>query len=312
MAGLLQAVAAARAVEETEEAGDAAQEAREGKLRRGGEQPPPFPPPQGLDSPTVASPPKPRHSRKGGQSAVRRRPQPWPRPSSLDPEEVRLSSEDEVPSPEQSRKIALAALTATRVALMEKEARARAAKAERTAREAKVGAAAGAQVEAGAEVAVREAWNPTVLLNEFRRGQAEAPPSPKLGLGLGLGLGAVETEETRRFRAGRRRFVEEALRNIGADYDTIDCCGLVRLCVHALPDVFNGFRLDRCNQGVMLETLKHAMITDPRDLQLGDLIFYSADVSCVHRCSFVCSFARLFLCSSSCQPPQLSSPPKPG
>ena len=140
MAGLLQTVAAARAAEETEEAGDAAREAREaleGKLRRGGEQPPPFPPPQGLDSPTVASPPKPCHSRKGGQSAVRRRPQPWPRPSSLDPEEVLLSSEDEVPSPEQSRKMALTALTATRVALMEKEARARAAKAERTAREAK-------------------------------------------------------------------------------------------------------------------------------------------------------------------------------
>ena len=296
MAGLLQAVVAARAAGETEQAGDAAREAREGGLRRGGEQPPPLPPPQGLGSPTVASPPKPRHLRKGGQSAVRRRSQQRPGPSSLDPEELRLGSEDEVPSPEQSRKIALAALTATRVALMEKEVRARAAKAERTARDAKVGAAAGAEVGAGAEVAVREAWNPTLVLTQFRRGWVEAPPSPKLG--LGLGLGAMETEETQRFRAGRRRFVEEALRNVGADYNTTDCCGLVRLCVHALPDVFNGFRLDRCNQGVMLETLKHAVITDPRDLQLGDLIFYSADVSCVHRFIvrlFVCSFVLLFV-----------------
>ena len=131
---------------------------------------------------------------------------------------------------------------------------------------------------------------------------ALTPPSPRPRLGLGLGAeGRGGAEETGRFRAGRRRFVEEALRNVGADYDTIDCCRLVRLCVHALPDVFNGFRLDRCNQGVMLETLKHSVITDPRDLQLGDLIFYSADVS-LFFCSsvrlFVCSSVRLFVCSS--------------
>lgn len=174
-----------------------------------------------------------------------------------------------MPSVDESVRLALAALEATRVALMEKETRARAAKTEQRAGE--VG-----NSESGDEVlaSTKKPWNPSVVLNEIRSEQAVA----SAGTWTAFAPSATE-RETEEFAVARALFCQQALRYVGTDYDTIDCCGLVRQCVHDLPELFNGFRLDRCNQGVMLETLNgDGVISDPRDMRPGDLIFYISEV----------------------------------
>ena len=50
--------------------------------------------------------------------------------------------------------------------------------------------------------------------------------------------------------------------------------GLVRECVHQLPQF--GFRLEKCDQGVMYETLQTQSIPKSR-LRPGDLIFYAGE-----------------------------------
>jgi len=204
-----------------------------------------------------------------------------PSQSRSPPRSQRSRSQPPVQSKEERMKVALAALDATRAALREKEARMRAAKADRLARES--------EREDEGETENQGAYNPSVILNEVIRGKGQSYAAKDAPVAAAAAAQASSTRpeawavaprvpvQPDPFAAARRTFVEQALAYVGCDYDTIDCCGLVRICVHALPGIFHGFRLDRCNQGVMLDTLRHGVISDPRQLQLGDLIFYCAD-----------------------------------
>ena len=140
------------------------------------------------------------------------------------------------------------------------------------------GPSTGAGPKPGAETRTRR---PTVVASPSSPPPPPSPPWLALPSSRPLritgGMGTAEEEQSARFRVARRRFVEQALRHVGKSYEAVDCCALVRLCVHALPKLFNGLRFDRCNQGIMLETLQHAVITDPHELRFGDLIFYTAD-----------------------------------
>jgi hypothetical protein len=71
----------------------------------------------------------------------------------------------------------------------------------------------------------------------------------------------------------RRQFVSAAESYCGTSYSQLDCCGLVRECVHSLPQF--GFRLDRCDQGVMYDSLQEHSIQQ-REMRPGDLIFYAS------------------------------------
>ena len=74
----------------------------------------------------------------------------------------------------------------------------------------------------------------------------------------------------------RERFLNKAKSLVGVRYSSIDCCGLVRKCVHALPKEFP-FRLDVCNQGVMFEMLNgQGGVISQQEMKPGDLIFYKA------------------------------------
>lgn len=85
----------------------------------------------------------------------------------------------------------------------------------------------------------------------------------------------IQARRTKRYRDTLRlQFVRTAKKYVGRTYSDIDCCGLVRHCVHELP--LFGFRLDTCNQGVMFEMLFDQKI-ELDEMKPGDLIFYSAD-----------------------------------
>ena len=90
------------------------------------------------------------------------------------------------------------------------------------------------------------------------RGQLEAgggylPPLPSIGLAEREGLSRSHRKELL-----RKQFVAQAKKHLGEPYTQTDCCGLVRECVHELPGF--GFRLSKCDQGVMYDTLMNHSI----------------------------------------------------
>ena len=91
----------------------------------------------------------------------------------------------------------------------------------------------------------------------------------------------IRARKTSRYRDKlRASFVKKAKQYIGRTYSELNCCGLVRQCVHDLP--LFGFRLDTCNQGVMFDSLKAHEI-EAKDLKPGDLIFYKGEYLDEHK-----------------------------
>ena len=121
------------------------------------------------------------------------------------------------------------------------------------------------------------------IFTPMKNGAENSAAAHKSSQGKRIGLKKKEAEreeESDLIERLRMQFVAKAKSYVGKKYDALDCCGLVRECVHKLSHfgfrcvavastwtkrcfliVSYIFRLDRCNQGVMFDTLNRYFVS---------------------------------------------------